>query len=902
MKAARTATGRQATRETGSARKASKPASTAAKRGAKKTTRKATVFASENSTSEKSNSSSGSTTGSSHGQENECEQLRRQLESVLLDHQRQEEEIVALRAVAKALQSEVAEIQKHRPPPLETRRTKHEFFLLDEHVEKLEAENAHLTAQLAHSKEQHDELQQFVQRELRRFELLAVKARAELASVAGQLEDEQAHADALRGQVAYYKARCCVPVRDLESSDSSQGRIAGTNTPTMSSIRESFLQDCALRRALLSSDDDEKENWSTDAQGDRSIDAMEEHFARVLAQNEERKRPADQKDVVQAPKRSKTSGGASTALSQRAMEELLEQAEQRADLDTIDARALKAMAQTLDKKVRKNALLRSKHADQPDRFMESEVALDEELTRWKAVAATPSLYAQLVELDVLPLLLGLFTHDNMDIRLDVISLLAELTDVADVEASADLDATQRLVQALLMHQLFHVLVPTLFQLDAIAKKRTNDEDEEEEEAAGVYNVLQLIENTVDLVPAAAVAACSVTTPHSIFRFLLDAIAPKRKFTSIKLYASEVLSILLQADPQPRASFLRGNDGDGKKSTDRLDVLLQAIAPYRKRNPASEDEEEFVENVLNAMCSLLLSTTAQDQFRRLEGFELLLRCLKDRGNFIFHGALRVLDHALMNNARNCERVVEIGGLRVLFAVFMGKKKASKASKKLKQQLRQTQAKEEEHTANILVSLCSLLRKDAPYDVFERFHAKFLENDMEKLDRLVDLFVRYESRMQRELAANDDGDADDDEEEEDRYLRKLDAGLFVVQSIAFVIAHLSAFSPKLRAYVFVKCHEQNIEMEQMADTLREQLVMLGGDNTASNDSAEQDSESKASEDTKTQLSESTETRRRQLSRLIEALSDPVTENDNENTEAPETTDEPTAAEDTATAETK
>eukprot|EP00644_Phytophthora_capsici_P001518 jgi/Phyca11/15004/fgenesh1_pg.PHYCAscaffold_10_\ len=51
----------------------------------------------------------------------ECQRLREQLERVMIDHQRQEEEIVALRALAKSLKQEVETIQEKQQlqiPPL----------------------------------------------------------------------------------------------------------------------------------------------------------------------------------------------------------------------------------------------------------------------------------------------------------------------------------------------------------------------------------------------------------------------------------------------------------------------------------------------------------------------------------------------------------------------------------------------------------------------------------------------------------------------------------------------------------------------------------------------------------------------------------------------------------------
>jgi beta-catenin-like protein 1 len=37
----------------------------------------------------------------------------------------------------------------------------------------------------------------------------------------------------------------------------------------------------------------------------------------------------------------------------------------------------------------------------------------------------------------------------------------------------------------------------------------------------------------------------------------------------------------------------------------LDVLLQAIAPYKGRDPGDEEEGEYLENLFDALCCCLL---------------------------------------------------------------------------------------------------------------------------------------------------------------------------------------------------------------------------------------------------------------------------------------------------------
>ena len=43
-----------------------------------------------------------------------------------------------------------------------------------------------------------------------------------------------------------------------------------------------------------------------------------------------------------------------------------------------------------------------------------------------------------------------------------------------------------------------------------------------------------------------------------------------------------------------------------KGTNGIDALLQAVAKYKKKDPATPDEEECCENLFNSLCSALVS--------------------------------------------------------------------------------------------------------------------------------------------------------------------------------------------------------------------------------------------------------------------------------------------------------
>lgn len=65
-----------------------------------------------------------------------------------------------------------------------------------------------------------------------------------------------------------------------------------------------------------------------------------------------------------------------------------------------------------------------------------------------------------------------------------------------------------------------------------------------------------------------------------------------------------------------------------------------IAPYKNRNPSSDDEAEYVENLFNALCCTLMSPATRIAFLEAEGVELMVLILKQK-RVARAGALKVL---------------------------------------------------------------------------------------------------------------------------------------------------------------------------------------------------------------------------------------------------------------------
>ncbi|KAJ6655571.1 hypothetical protein lerEdw1_005042, partial [Lerista edwardsae] len=595
--------------------------------------------------------------------------------------------------------------------------------------------------------------------------------------------------------------------------------------------------------------------------------------------------------------------------------QIMEKGEEEEEEDEpVDESSVKKMILTFEKRSYKNQELRIKFPDNPEKFMESELDLNDIIQEMHVIATMPDLYHLLVELNAVHSLLGLLGHDNTDILLvgqgassplrrhvgsprpppgapgsldpqnaalckpgclsrlwlrvggahlgstaaeqptvalalelppdivgslsrlscaesmdwvilrvpsssvipgvaplelhgaprreqklallnapphvsiAVVDLLQELTDIDTLHESEE--GAEVLIDALVDGQVVALLVQNLERLDESVK----------EEADGVHNTLAIIENMAEFRPE----MCSDAAQQGLVQWLLKRIKAKMPFDANKLYCSEVLAILLQNKDDNR-ELLGELDG--------IDVLLQQLSVFKRHNPSTAEEQEMMENLFDSLCSSLMLSSNRDRFLKGEGLQLMNLMLREK-KISRSSALKVLDHAMIGpeGADNCHKFVDILGLRTIFPLFM------KSPKKIKK-VGTSEKEHEEHVCSILASLLRNLRGQQR----TRLLSKFTENDSEKVDRLMELYFKYLDAMQaadkkiegekhvglspqvrpRPASLQDmvrRGEIIDDDMEDEFFLRRLDAGLFVLQLICYIMAEIcNASIPQIRQRV-------------------------------------------------------------------------------------------------------
>jgi beta-catenin-like protein 1 len=453
-------------------------------------------------------------------------------------------------------------------------------------------------------------------------------------------------------------------------------------------------------------------------------------------------------------------GGGVTGETAQALDYLDEQDGEDYKEEKIDSAWMKRLSASFERKIARNAELRAKFESEPTKFMGSEADLDAEIKSWSLLSEHAELYPEFAQSNAAPRLVELLAHENTDIAIGAIEIISELLD-EDVEASQP--QWDALATALLEADLLALLMSNLNRLD-----ETSDSDR-----SGVYHSLAVLEALASQQPVAE----RIGT-ETVLNWLCNRIRlPESPLTQNKQYAAEVLQVLLQSSPLLRTRLAKEVEG--------VDLFLQILAHYRKRDPPKDTpEEEYVENVFDALTCVLDEAAGKTAFLEAEGVELTLIMLKE-GGFSKQRALRALDHAIGGSSNEvseaaiavCLKLVDAGGLKNIFSLFS--KKPTPATM--------------EHLLGIFASLLRWLPGESAARI--RTLNKFTEKEHEKLRKLLQVRKEYakrlsaveeEIKLERRMMDEDDWA----EREGEWFSRRLDHGLFGLQTADVVLAWLVA----------------------------------------------------------------------------------------------------------------
>lgn len=543
-------------------------------------------------------------------------------------------------------------------------------------------------------------------------------------------------------------------------------------------------------------------------------------------------------------------------------------------------------------------------------LMAGEVALYEHVAALQAFAADPAaLYPVLLQHGVVPDLVQLLLHDNVDIAVAVTAVFLEwldsdlLLDAANSSGSANEDAARRrrhtavsqMAAALLRTEGAELLVENLARMQDRDGGDDNDDDSgdgnDDDVGRGVEDVLSLLENLLEINAVepepvseggrsvAAVLCQQTALVPWIFAQLKMENGPYRH-RSLELLAhlvprEDVHQVVTDWSRIPRykSTFDTGpGDGgdaitttatkqpkDGGVTADGIEILLQGVGTFRKRQPAGEADMAFLENSGLVLAALLAySPAAVEAFVAAQGVELVVRCLKER---VYAGAvtLQWLDFAGSDRAYRhaCEHLVAAGALRYLFPLFLGRQlprlptaaaaaaaaKATASTTKRKKDRKELQFTIEGTTVRILYALVRHLKDTSPNDAKERVLAKFVnvDNDADeesnrKVNRLVELLLAYDQRarlaefkffrsdVEETLLRHHDGDDKDAVIQLAALEAKLAAGGDILHRLAAIAGFCCTGSKRCHKQILDLLHANESGIGLIAEALEEFVTVL------------------------------------------------------------------------------
>ncbi|KAI9225883.1 MAG: Catenin-beta-like protein [Piptocephalis tieghemiana] len=424
----------------------------------------------------------------------------------------------------------------------------------------------------------------------------------------------------------------------------------------------------------------------------------------------------------------------------------------------------------VDRAVARNREAREKHPEEPSYFMESEGDLDEALKHLRSLSDAPHLYVRLVEWGTVPLLLGLLSHPNADIAMDVVEIFSEWLD-DEVEGQGAEESMQALTHALMKEQAPELLMSNLKRL----------KEEEAADRQGVFQTLSIFESLISIQPDLA-DALGEGKVGLMDPWILNRVKAKSS-DSNRTYAAELLAILLQQSEENRGRLGRSMHG--------VESLLQALALYKRRDPVDPEAQEHLANLVDALCSSLSHPDVRSAFLEAEGMELMILMLQEKkmARLQVYKILSFLTSAQDELTREClERFIHLYGLRYFTAAWMqkGVRKLQKSYKDF------SPTTEEENLVSLLVAMLRKLPEGSE-GPRERVVAQFAQDDYARLDRLLEMRESWRTRVvmtDQRLAADHAhrGAIGTLLNREERYLDLLESGLFTLQLLDMALVYL------------------------------------------------------------------------------------------------------------------
>ncbi|SBS85834.1 beta-catenin-like protein 1, putative [Plasmodium malariae] len=478
------------------------------------------------------------------------------------------------------------------------------------------------------------------------------------------------------------------------------------------------------------------------------------------------------------------------------IEEILKQAE---NVECIDENSIKKFATVFKKKKNKNERDRIEHPDNPEKWVSSEVDLDEMLVNTKNLSVCTNLYKSMVECEILGDIVDLLNHPNNDIVIEVLDIIKEITNPSNLY-ELDKEVSNIIVEYLNNKKLTH------FVINVLEKINEEENDEYYNAMSSIFNIFENIfelENNLQN---------DLLTNSKLLFFLLKRITVEIKGNdSNSLYASEILVLLILRINQ----FAENVYDDFYYTISIFNSLLKYISKYKDKDPPNINKKEILLNCFQAIGNLLLLNDNKKVFDSTIGLELMLKLLSER-KFLCFPSLKIFA-IVLNDKDACNKFVELNGLKYLFCLFM---------------LRHIQKNKitifefEENIITVISNLC--IHCTGTY--LGRVLNKFGEKKCEKIIRLLEIRQKYndiitneKKKKKKNLLVNENLkkmniQIDDDCRKNLEYIELCDKGYLIYQlTDVILIALFFMNNSYISNNIFIHLYTKNIDIQSIYENI-------------------------------------------------------------------------------------
>ncbi|GAW81152.1 beta-catenin-like protein 1 [Plasmodium gonderi] len=478
------------------------------------------------------------------------------------------------------------------------------------------------------------------------------------------------------------------------------------------------------------------------------------------------------------------------------VEEILKQAE---NIECVDESSIKKLATVLKKKKSKNERDRMEYPDNPEKWVMSEVDLDEILVNIKNLSVCSNLYISMVESEILGDIIDLLNHPNNDIVIEVIDIIKEITNPSNMY-ELNKKENDVIVEYLNKKKLCHFIINILEKVN---------EEENEEYYNAMSSILNIFENIFELENS---LQNDLLTNSKLLFFLLKRIDTDLKNDdSNSLSASEILVLLILRINQ----FSQNIYDDFYYTISIFNSLLKYISKYKEKDPPNVNKKEILLNVFQALGNLLLINDNINVFNSTNGLELMLKLLSER-KFLCFPALKIFAITL-NDKETCNKFVELNGLKYLFCLFM-----LRNIKKSKIRIFEF----EENMITVISNLCLHCTDTC----LGRVLNKFGEKKCEKIVRLLEIRQKYNEIIMNEnkkkkpkLLVNENLQKmniqiDDDCRKNLEYFELCDKGYLVYQLTDIILIALFFMNNSyISNNIFIHLYTRNIDIQSIYENI-------------------------------------------------------------------------------------